>query len=104
MLGPVFYADLRGHSRRPRLILLRIGFLCILLCLFLLCYTGLPSNLSRKPSTILADFASQFVFFYMIGQFVFLMLIGPTYVASAIAEDKQRGTLDYLFSSHLTNY
>lgn len=104
MLGPVFYADLRSHSRRPRMLLLRMGFLGILLCMFILCYAGLPVSASKKQATVLADFASQFVFLYMIGQFVFLMLIGPTYVASAIAEEKQRGTLDYLFSSNLSNY
>lgn len=41
---------------------------------------------------------------YMIGQLFFLLIIGPTYVASAIAEERQRGTLDYLFSSDLTSY
>lgn len=104
MLGPVFQADLRSHSRRPRLIILRIALLNILLCLFVLCYAGLPNSISKKQATVLADFASQFVFLYMIGQFAFLMLIGPTYVAGAIAEERQRGTLDYLFSSNLTNY
>lgn len=104
MLGPVFTADLRSHSRRPRLILLRIAFVTLLLCLFVLCYGGMPTRFTRQSSTVLADFASKFVFFYMIGQFAFLLLIGPTYVASAIAEERQRGTLDYLFSSNLTNY
>lgn len=104
MLGPVFTADLRSHSRRPRIIILRIGFLSVLLCLFILSYSGMPQSIRGKASTLLADFAYQFVLLYMIFQFVFLLLIGPTYVAGAIAEERQRGTLDYLFSSNLNNY
>lgn len=104
MLGPVFTADLRSHSRRPRVILLRITFLILLLCLFMLCYASLPMYFGKKQATILSDYASRFVNLYMIGQFIFLLIIGPAYVAGAIAEEKQRGTLDYLFASNLTNY
>lgn len=104
MLGPVFTADLRSHSRRPRVILLRITFLILLLCLFILCYASLPNYFGKKQATILSDYASRFVNLYMIGQFIFLLIIGPAYVAGAIAEEKQRGTLDYLFASNLTNY
>lgn len=103
MLGPVFAADLRSHTRRPRVIILRILFVSVLLCLFILCYAGLPGSLSKKQASILSDFANHFVFLYMLGQFVFLLLIGPTYVAGAIAEERQRGTLDFLFSSNLTD-
>lgn len=104
MLGPVFTADLRSHSRRPRVFLLRITFLILLLCLFMLCYASLPMYFGKKQATILSDYASRFVNLYMIGQFIFLLIIGPAYVAGAIAEEKQRGTLDYLFASNLTNY
>lgn len=103
MLGPVFTADLRSHTRRPRLLWLRLLFLVMLLALFLLTYSALPSYLARAQSTVLADYASRFVTLYMIGQFFFLLIIGPTYVASAISEERQRGTLDYLFTSDLTS-
>lgn len=83
---------------------LRLLFLCILLALFLSCYYSLPGAISKSHSTVLADFAGRFVMMYMIGQLFFLLIIGPTYVASAIAEERQRGTLDYLFSSDLTSY
>lgn len=83
---------------------LRLLFLCILFALFLSCYYSLPEAISKSHSTVLADFAGRFVLMYMIGQLFFLLIIGPTYVASAIAEERQRGTLDYLFSSDLTSY
>lgn len=103
MLGPVFTADLRSHTRRPRLLWLRLFFLLMLLALFLFTYSAMPSYLNRAQATVLSDYASQFVTLYMLGQFFFLLLIGPTYVASAIAEERQRGTLDYLFTSDLTS-
>lgn len=103
MLGPVFTADLRSHTRRPRLLWLRLFFLLMLLALFLFTYSAMPTYLSKSQATVISDYASQFVTLYMVGQFFFLLIIGPTYVASAIAEERQRGTLDYLFTSDLTS-
>jgi len=125
MLGPVFEADLRRNSRRPRLIVLRT-FLVILLLLFLwLAYesslgegssysgtrnytfrggsTLVPTALERRTAQ-LAEFGSKFAGFYVLIQFVFLVLVGPAYVASAIAEEKQRGTLEYLLATDLNSF
>jgi ABC-type transport system involved in multi-copper enzyme maturation permease subunit len=75
----------------------------MLLGLFFFTYSAMPTYLSKSQATVISDYASQFVTLYMVGQFFFLLIIGPTYVASAIAEERQRGTLDYLFTSDLTS-
>ena len=102
-MGPVFTADLRSHTRKARVVWLRLAFLLVLFLLFLLVYSSLPGNVKSQQSTILADYASRFVTLFMLGQFLFLLIVGPTYVANAIAEERQRGTLDYLFASALSN-
>src|SRR5215207_6755419 len=103
MLGPVFSADLRCNSRRPRMLLLRTLFVLALLLVLWASYQSLyslrttalwaavPGRFVYRPvpmGTVLADFGSRFSFFFLLIQFLFLLIVGPAYVASAVAEEK----------------
>jgi ABC-type transport system involved in multi-copper enzyme maturation permease subunit len=52
---------------------------------------------------MLSAFAELFFYFFMLSQFIVLVLITPAYVGDAIAEEKERRTLDYLLTTHLTD-
>jgi ABC-type transport system involved in multi-copper enzyme maturation permease subunit len=46
-------------------------------------------------------FAASFFVIFMIVQFVMAGLVTPIFTAAAIAEEKERRTLDYLLTTHL---
>jgi ABC-type transport system involved in multi-copper enzyme maturation permease subunit len=116
-VGPVFAADLRCHSRRAHVIVWRFLCVALLLLIFYFSYRSLGQNLSIRAVGLggyyestskiqlgqLIALAANFSLYVMLVQFFMLLLVGPSYVAGAIAEEKQRGTLEYLLASDLSN-
>ena len=58
---------------------------------------------SRMSAAELARFGETFFGYYLMTQYVVILLITPAYVAGAIAEEKQRKTLEYMLATDLRN-
>jgi ABC-type transport system involved in multi-copper enzyme maturation permease subunit len=103
IFGPVFYYDLVRLSRRGRYILLRTLYglgLAALLCLVYLEWHEANSG-DRIDVTQLTQFTESFFYTLMGVQFAVVVLLTPAYVAGAIAEEKERRTLEFLFATDL---
>jgi ABC-type transport system involved in multi-copper enzyme maturation permease subunit len=104
LFGPVLPYDLVRVARRGRYIMLRAVFALVLLGLLYLSYRsygrGLESGWGDPKE--LAKFAEHFFHLFLLTQFVMVYILTPAYVGDAIAEEKQRGTLDYLLTTHLS--
>lgn len=129
--GPILFYDLVRSARRGRQPLLRTVYLAALLAMLFLLYVnwfggGWNSRTAatfpalgntRDPDfftppaanwtsqtlspAMMAQFTEEFFVTFMKVQFVVLALITPACVAGAIAEEKERQTLDFLLATEL---
>jgi ABC-type transport system involved in multi-copper enzyme maturation permease subunit len=112
-VGPLFYYDLMRLARRGRSILLRCTYaLAILTALFYAYYSRFPNHnlLARplaSPASVLpsqmATLAAGFVYSILVVQTIAIFVLTPAYLAGAVAEEKERGTLELLFTTHLSD-
>lgn len=115
--GPVLFYDLVRTARRRQHVLLRSAYALLLLaalfsayCKFILdeqrslagMFAGfsLPKEALREKMPVLAGSVFQG---FLVLQFLAIYLLTPAYVAPAIAEEKERRGLDYLFATDLLN-
>src|SRR5205085_184618 len=90
--------------RRRRYYWLRVlyaAFLALLLCWYFAVrereYRG------KMSSQNAADLAEGFFYTFLLVQFIVLTLLTPAYTAGAVAEEKERRTLDFLLATDLRN-
>src|SRR5262249_4871243 len=110
-LGPVFGYDLVRTSRRGQVIGHRLVYACVLLgVLFLVYWNHFPifslADLFRSPvmnPSQRTQFAESFFMGFMIAQFAVIILLVPLYTAGAVAEEKERRTIDLLFTTELSD-
>jgi len=114
IVGPMFRYELVRLSRRgaiPKLRALLVGLLLVALFITYLrefpvteranfLFEGDKSQMSIDQT---AKFGNNFFIAFMAAQLATVMLITPAVAASAISEEKERGTFDYLISSMLTS-
>jgi ABC-type transport system involved in multi-copper enzyme maturation permease subunit len=113
LFGPLFFYDLVRTARRNRLIPARCSFAIAMLAVvffFYLDWFHLPltswEQLFSTPSVTrnqVASFGSTMFSWFFGMQYVAVLLLTPVYTAGAIAEEKERRTLDLLLTTHLTN-
>jgi ABC-type transport system involved in multi-copper enzyme maturation permease subunit len=109
-LGPVFWHDLVRIARRQRVTLFRVVYAALLLAALLLLYVEkLPSAelfgggiIHRREQ--LAEFANAFFAAFVAVQFAAVILFTPALAANALAEERSKNTLMFLFTTHLTNH
>jgi len=108
-VGPVLIYDMMRMARRSRFMLLRTFYVVLLFSLLATVYESyFPITQSNwfegqgDPNT-LAQFASTFFMWFMIIQWLAVLLLTPAYVAGSIAEEKHRKTLEYILATDLTN-
>ncbi len=114
IVGPMFHYELVRLSRRgaiPKLRALLVGLL--LLALFITYLREFPANdranflfdgnQSQLSIDQTAQFGNNFFIAFLAAQLATVMLITPAVAGSAISEEKERGTFDYLLASMLTN-
>lgn len=103
--GPVLISDLIRTTRRNRYFVLRFFYAGVLL--LTLCWQYSEQDVLWR-STVqpkqMAVFASQFFNKFMTVQFFFALVLTPAYAATAIAEEKDRKTLEYLLATDLLNH
>jgi ABC-type transport system involved in multi-copper enzyme maturation permease subunit len=105
LFGPVLFYDLVRIGRRTRYTLLRClyaTFLLVLLCWIYLIWSVRSESGSIRASEM-ADFAESFFYTFMVIQFVTVALLTPAYTAGAIAEEKDRRTLEFVLATDLRN-
>src|SRR6266851_9603208 len=105
LLGPMLFYDLVRVARRPRYYFLRCFYAVLLSLLlgwvYLLWY--LNANTGRMRPDEMARFAEAFFYTFMGVQFTVVAVLTPAYTAGAIAEEKDRKTLEFLLATDLRN-
>jgi ABC-type transport system involved in multi-copper enzyme maturation permease subunit len=109
MLGPVFRHEMLAAGRRTGNTILRVLVGALLLVLLLACYEGADSmsygptrgaGLSiRGASQLVAGFYASFAWTVLLA----VVCVTPPIVAGAIASERQRRTIEYLFATDLSN-
>jgi len=114
LFGPVLFYDMVRMSRRSRYLVLRCLYILILLAVLYSVYQSFAwtaamvswSMATKYPTATPADlarFGEMFFGYFLLAQYVVILLITPAYVAGAIAEEKQRKTLEYILTTDLSN-
>jgi ABC-type transport system involved in multi-copper enzyme maturation permease subunit len=109
ILGPVLAYDVLRNARRGRFILMRWLYAIGLLLLLLWVYSIWRAEGFYRSQGLANDYRemtrlgeSYFVAF-SITQFLAVALLTPAYVAGAIAEEKEKKTLEFLLATDLEN-
>jgi ABC-type transport system involved in multi-copper enzyme maturation permease subunit len=104
LLGPVFVYDLVRTTRRGRYAVLRCVYAVALILFILALYRVQPALLSN-PWVVgaggLARFAETFSYTFLAVQFLAIVMLTPAYVAGAVAEEKDRKTLEFLLATDI---
>lgn len=107
LFGPVLFYDLVRVARSSRYFLIRsiYGIFLMLMLTFIwsLWYAGTSVRGRDIRPNEMALFAETFFYVFMIVQFLVLTVLTPAYTASAIADEKERKTLEFLLATDLRN-
>jgi ABC-type transport system involved in multi-copper enzyme maturation permease subunit len=112
-VGPLFFYDLVRLARRGRTFILRCVYALLLLIALRIAYGSrfphhdLRTSFFASPTSLsvnaMARLAEAFVFSILTVQTAAIFVLTPAYVAGAIASEKERKTLELLFTTHLSN-
>jgi ABC-type transport system involved in multi-copper enzyme maturation permease subunit len=113
VFGPLFFYDVVRLARRGRSTLLRCGYALLLLGMLCAAWRShFPDVSLRELGSLevpwvsvgeLPRFAQSITLALLLAQAVAALVLTPAYLAGAVAEEKERGTLDLLFTSHLSD-
>src|SRR5207248_3992660 len=101
----VFFYDLLRTTRRGRVALIRSIYALALLAALYSVYAEWFPHVGpgwEMPPSAMAKFAQEFFGRFLLIQTGAVVLLTPAYTAGAIAEERQRGTLDCFLTSYLT--
>jgi ABC-type transport system involved in multi-copper enzyme maturation permease subunit len=114
LLGPILIYDLVATTRRGHHVLFRVLYVAVVAAILLVMYyDGIGRrrpDMKIEAQTLSAmriqliqlneDFFQRFMFV----EFLAIVLLTPSVTAGAIAEDKERRTLEFLLATNLNNY
>jgi ABC-type transport system involved in multi-copper enzyme maturation permease subunit len=105
LFGPVLFYELLRIGRRGRYIAVRCLYVLALLVFLLFVYAVWRDAVLIAEGTIaqrdLANFAASFFYVFALLQLSVVYLLTPAYTAGALAEEKERGTLEALLATDL---
>jgi ABC-type transport system involved in multi-copper enzyme maturation permease subunit len=103
LFGPVLVFDLIRTTRRGRYTVLRALYAAgLFLSLFAMYRNQDWMNRGTFTSTLsMARLAESFVYTFLAVQFIAVAVLTPAYVSGAIAEEKDRKTLEFLLATEL---
>jgi ABC-type transport system involved in multi-copper enzyme maturation permease subunit len=112
LFGPVLVYDLVRTARHSRTFLLRGVYAAVLLSILLVLYSEWFAGARRGgwealiiqphiPHADMARFAELFFTRFLSAQLAMVFLLTPAYTATAIAEEKERRSLDFLLATDL---
>jgi ABC-type transport system involved in multi-copper enzyme maturation permease subunit len=103
LVGPVLFYDLIRAARRVRFVAVRT--LYALFVSFILCWMFVILCLQRhgweQPYQQMANFATNFLYAFLMIQFLTVVFLTPAYTAGAVAEEKERKTLEFILATDL---
>jgi ABC-type transport system involved in multi-copper enzyme maturation permease subunit len=103
LFGPVLFYDMIRSARRGRYFLIRMGYAALLLFfLFSVWINTRPVGFGNDRQQA-AALAENFFETFMAVQLLTVALLTPAYVAGAIADEKDRKTLEFLLATDLRN-
>ncbi|HZZ81204.1 MAG TPA: ABC transporter permease subunit [Gemmataceae bacterium] len=102
LFGPVLFYDMVCTARRSRYLVIRLLYAVLLLGILIVMFLEFGSH-QRDPRLDSALIAQAFFSAFMIVQLGMVMLLTPAYVAGAIAEEKDRKTLEFMLATDLNN-
>ncbi len=104
--GPILWYDLVRTSRRARTYFVRGTYLLILFAVLSMMYWGeWVGRYGPPPSNSeIARFASRFFYTFLITQFVLIVFLTPAYTAGAVADEKQKKTIQFLLVTDLRSH
>jgi ABC-type transport system involved in multi-copper enzyme maturation permease subunit len=107
LFGPVFFYDAIRLARQRRQLWLRAGYAAalglLLTWIYALWYYDFVRDRGNVPLKAMAQMADVYFEVFMVVQFLLVALITPSYVAGAIADEKERKTLEFLLATDLRN-
>ena len=101
--GPILAVELITTSRRTRYFVLRVLYAA---ALFFALWTTYEANLARHGSAdinSIAQFTAVFFGTFGVMQLLAVLLIGPALAAGTIAQERERRTMEYLYTTPLSN-
>ncbi len=106
LFGPLLLYDWTAMARQRRFFLVRlvyaVGLLVLLTSLYAAWAWNLPGD-KRPTGADMTRFADSFFLTFMAAEFAVVLLLTPLYLAGAIAEEKDRGTWQFLLTTDLSN-
>jgi ABC-type Na+ efflux pump permease subunit len=107
LFGPVFFYDAVRLARQRRQLWLRAGYATalglLLTWIYALWYYDFVRDSGNVPLRAMAQIADVYFEVFMVVQFLVVVLVTPSYVAGAIADEKERKTLEFLLATDLRN-
>jgi ABC-type transport system involved in multi-copper enzyme maturation permease subunit len=112
LFGPIFFHDLVSTARRGRFLIIRCLYVAALTAMLLVLYAewfggsgllGLFTAESLKKNQVTA-FNDSFFQAFMAVQYLVIVLITPGITAGAVAEEKDRKTLEHLLATDLRDH
>jgi ABC-type transport system involved in multi-copper enzyme maturation permease subunit len=107
LLGPVLFYDMIRTARRSRYSIMRIFYGCALLFIlaymFLMLFLQTQIQNRQMERREFAMVAEGFFFGFILIQMVLVIVLTPAYVAGAIAEEKDRKTMEFMLATDLAN-
>ena len=108
LFGPVLFYDIMRQVRKPRFFWLRFGYATTISVVLVWVYFFWWQEMNREhmegvPIREVANFAYGFFTTFLTIQFILVALLTPAYTAGAIAEEKERKTLEFLLATDLRN-
>lgn len=109
LFGPVFWYELTRVGRRFVTFLFRFLYVAAVCGQLFLMYLAWreevrwSSGYELIAPSKLSEFAADFFRLFAVVQYGAVLLLTPAYVAGAITDEKERKTIDYLFTTDLAN-
>src|SRR2546422_1574357 len=103
LFGPVLFYDMIRAARRSRYFWLRCVYAGFLLFFLFVAYMNSYSFGRFTDQNQAARLASNYFDYFMVVQFIAVILLTPAYVAGAVAEEKDRKTMEFLLATDLRN-
>lgn len=103
LFGPVLFYDMVRTARQNRYFAMRMLYSGLLLLILWVFFATTVSD--RHPGDRdVAILAQVFFSIFMVTQLCMVVLLTPAYVAGAIAEEKDRKTLEFMLATDLLNH
>ena len=103
LFGPVLFYDMVRSARRGRYIVLRCLYAGLLLFFLFTVWLNTRHLAAANDRREAARMAESFFEAFMAVQFITVVVLTPAYVAGAIADEKDRKTLEFLLATDLRN-